>query len=214
MYKVDLLKGEGIPIRSRPGGIAFACLMVVVPMIVGGAIVSIYLEHRVAASVQMQQLHRLRGAVATLSHALETKRALQEQRSAGLQLIGDIKTALTERTQWSPVLATVIDCMPHSLILTRLQARQHSERRQIPSRDDPGATMDVDVPVRTLQIGVCGYQEQTAYRAVRDFQERLRLSDLLASRLDALTISQAAQTLNGQEVFSYELNCVFKPVFE
>ena len=123
MYKVDLLKGEGIPIRSRPGGIAFACLVIVVPMIVGSAIASIYLEHRVAASVQLQQLNRLRTAVTCLSEAMETTQALHERQALGVQLLGDVKTALIGRTQWSPVLATVIDCMPDSLILSRLEAR-------------------------------------------------------------------------------------------
>lgn len=103
MYKVDLLKGEGVPIRSRPGGIAFACLVIVVPMIVGSAIASIYLEQRVATSVQLQQLNRLRTAVTASSEALETKRSLQEQQTLGVQLLGDVKTALTGRTQWPVV---------------------------------------------------------------------------------------------------------------
>jgi len=214
MYKVDLLKGEGIPIRSRPGGIAFACLVIAVPMIVGSAMACIYLEHRVAASVQLQQLNRLRGAVTALSEVLQTKHALQEQQALGLQLLGDVKTALKEHTQWSPVLTTVIDCMPDNLILTRLEAKRDSQRRRVPAKDNPGATVDIDVPVRALRIGVYGHEEQTTYRAVRDFQERLRSSALLAPRLDTLTISQEAQTLDGQEGVGYELNCVFKPVLE
>ena len=145
---------------------------------------------------------------------METTQALHERQALGVQLLGDVKTALIGRTQWSPVLATVIDCMPDSLILSRLEARQNLVRRRIPAQNDPGATIDIDVPVRALQIDVYGYEEQTAYRAVRDFQERLRSSALLAPRLDALTVSQEAQTLNGRDVVSYELSCVFKPVFE
>jgi hypothetical protein len=214
MYKVDLLKGEGIPIRSRPGGIAFACMVIAIPLIVGSAIASIYLEHRVAASVQIQQLNRLRKMVGTLSGALEAKRLLQEQKTVGTQLLGNAKTALTGHTQWSPVLATVIDCMPDSLILTKLRARQESVRRRVPAKDNPEISIDIDVPMRTLQIGVFGYGEQAAYRAVRDFQDRLRSSAMLAPRLDTLTISQESQTRDGQEVVSYELNCAFRPVFE
>jgi hypothetical protein len=214
MYKMDLLKGEGVPIRSRPGGIAFACMVIAMPLIVGSAIASIYLEHRVAASVQSQQLNRLRKAVATLSAALETKRSLEERRTAGTRLLGDIKTALIGHTQWSPILTTVIDCMPDNLILTKLEARQESVRRRVPAKDNPETSIDVDVPMRTLQIGVFGYGEQTAYRAVRNFQDQLRSSAMLAPRLDTLTISQESQTRDGQEIVSYELNCAFRPAVE
>ena len=89
MYEIDLLKGEGVPIRSRPGGIAFACLVLAVPLIASIAMISIYLEHRVATSVQSQQLTRLRRVTAALSGALETKRSLEHQKTLGVHLLSD-----------------------------------------------------------------------------------------------------------------------------
>ena len=214
MYEIDLLKGEGVPIRSRPGGIAFACLVIAVPLIVGAAMVSIYLEHRVATSVQSQQLTRLRRMIVTLSQALDTKRVLEERQAAGHHLLDDVKTALTGYTQWSPVLRTVIDCMPDALILTKLDATRNSVRREVPLKDNPKATTEITVPVRALQIGVCGYDEQSAYRAVRAFQDRLRAAPLLGPRIDTVTVSQESQVLDGEQVVSYELNCAFKPPVE
>lgn len=214
MYEVDLLKGEGVPIRSRPGGIAFACMVIAVPLIVGIAIASIYLEHRVAASVQRQQLTRLQRVIATLSEALETKHALEKQQAASRHLLGDIKTALTGHTQWSGVLTTVVDCLPSTLILTKLAARRDTVRRQVPAKDNPETTIDITVPRRTLHIGVCGYDAHAAYQAVRNFQDRLRSSPVLGPYIDTVTVSQESQTLDGEPVVSYELNCAFKPSFE
>ena len=214
MYEVDLLKGEGIPIRSRPGGIAFACMVIAVPLILGIAMASIYLEHRVAASVQNQQLTRLQHVIATLSEALETKYALEHQQAASRHLLGEVKTALTGHTQWSSILTTVVDGLPNALILTKLAARQDSVRRQVPAKDNPEVTVDITVPRRTLHIGVCGYDEQAAYRAVRNFQDRLRSSPVLGPCIDTVTVSQESQTLDGESVVSYELNCAFKPSFE
>ena len=210
MYEIDLLKGEGVPIRSRPGGIAFACLVIAVPLIVGAAMASIYMEHRVATSVQSQQLIRLRRMIAALSPALETKRTLENRQAANRHLLGDIRTALSGYTQWSPVLTTVIDCMPDALILTKIEATRHSVRREVPLPDNPKATTEIVVPVRALQIGVCGYDEQSAYRAVRTFQDRLRATPVLGPRIDTVTVSQQSQVLNGKQVVSYELNCAFQ----
>lgn len=214
MYEIDLLKGEGVPIRSRPGGIAFACLVIAVPLIAGIAMTSIYLEHRVATSVQSQQLTRLRRVTAALSSALETKRSLEDQKTLGVHLLSDVKTALTRHTQWSTTLTTVIECLPEALILTKLAATRDTVRREIPSRDNPDVMVAANFPVRSLQIRVAGRHEDTAYRAVRDFQDRLRSSATLASRIDTLTVSQESEFLDGQSVVSYELICAFKPSFE
>jgi hypothetical protein len=214
MYKIDLLKGEGIPIRSRPGGVAFACLVIAVPLIVGITMVSIFVEHRVASAVQRQQLTRLRRVITALAPALEAKRALEERKALGMDLLGDVKTALGRRTQWSPILATVVATLPETLVLTKLQAHQSMVRRQVPSRDNPETLIDISVPVRALEIRVCGEDGHAASRAVRRFQDSLRSSATLGHWLDALTVSQESQTLDGQDVVSYELNCVFKPAIE
>jgi len=214
MYTIDLLKGEGIPIRSRPGGIAFACLVIAVPLILGIAMISIYMEHRVATSVQRQQLVRLRQVIATLEPALERKRTLEERRTQGMDLLGDVKTALGQRAQWSPILATVVENLPETLVLTKLQARQNMVRCRVPAKNDPEMEIDISVPVRALDIGVCGQDEYAASQAVRSLQDRLRSSPVLKPWLDTLTVSQEAQTLDGQDVVSYELSCVMKPMIE
>lgn len=211
MYEIDLLQGEGVPMRSRPGGIAFVCMVIAVPLIIGAAMVTIYLEHRVAISVQSRQLTRLRQAAVALAPALDAKRSLERQKAHGMDVLADVKSALTGRTQWSPVLTTVIDCLPGGLILTRLGATQEVVRRQLPARDNPETTMEISVPVRSLQIRVAGHDEETAYRAVREFQDRLRSSAEIGTHIDMLAVSQESQTLDGAPVVSYELHCTFKP---
>ncbi len=214
MYAIDLLGGEGVPIRSRPGGIAFACLVIVVPLIIGIVIVGIHLDRRVTVSIQTQQLARLEGVLGTLSAALEKKRSLEEQRAGAVDFLADIKTALSRHTQWSPALTTVIESLPDVLVLTKLEARREFVPWKIPAKGDPTKTVDVSVPVRTLGIGVCGYDGTMSYRSVRDLQDRLRSSAVLGPRLDAVTVSQESGTLDGEDVVHYELNCVFKPELE
>ncbi len=197
--------------RSRPGGIAFVCMVIAVPLIIGAAMVTIYLEHRVAISVQSRQLTRLRQATMALVPALEAQRLLQTRRALGIDLLADVKSTLPERTQWSPVLTTVIDCLPGGLILTRLGAARETARREVPVPDDPETTMEINVPIRTLQIRVAGHDEETAHRAVREFQDRLRSSADLGTRIDMLTVSQESEILDGEPAVSYELNCTFRP---
>jgi len=214
MYTVDLLKAEGIPIRSRPAGIAFACLVIVVPLLIGIGIVGTYLDHRVMLSIQTDELSRVQMVLGTLSEAVERRRILEERKAAAGGLLADVKTALSRHTPWSPALATVAAEMPDALVLTRFEARQEFIRRKVPAKDDPKTTLDVSVPVRTLAINVCGHDRDKAYQAVRDLQDRLRSSAAIGPRLSGVTVSQEAGTMDGEHVVSYELNCVFRPAFE
>lgn len=214
MYTIDLLSGEGVPIRSRPGCIAFACLLIVVPLIVGVVLVGVYLDRQVTVSIQGQQLSRLEGVLGTLSGALEKKRSLEEQSATAAGLLTDIRTALGRHTQWSPALVAVTESLPDALVLTRLEARQEFVSRKVPSKANPKTTIDVQVPVRSLGIGVCGYDGNASYRAVRQLQDSLRSSRVLGPRLDTVTVSQESGTFDGEDVVRYELNCTFKPEVE
>jgi hypothetical protein len=111
-------------------------------------------------------------------------------------------------------LAAVTESLPEALVLTRLEARQEFVTRKVPSKVNLQTTVDVKVPVRSLGIGVCGYDGNVSYLAVRQLQDRLRSSSVLGPRLDAVTVSQESGTLNGEDVVRYELNCTFKPEIE
>ena len=213
MFTIDLLKGEGIPIRSRPGGIAFACTVISVPLIVGIIMAGVCIEHRVALSIQEQQLARIKSVTGTLLDALARKHAMEAQKTASTNLLYNAKTALTRHTPWTPALLTLVEGMPDNLVLTKLEAQQDFVRRRVPAENDPGMMIDITVPVRTLEIDVCGYDGNVAYRAVRELQDHLKSSAALGSRLNTVTVSQGSGILDGQDVVSYELSCVFKPIF-
>ena len=211
MYTIDLLKGEGVPIRSRPGGIAFACLIVVVPFLVGVAGVSFYLDCDVVLSIQRQQLSKLEAGVGALSGALKRKESLEEEKAQAIYLLSDVRTALGGRTQWSPALAALVRSLSDSLILTRLEARQDTMRYKVPAKDDPAKKIEISVPVRGLKITVCGPPMGISSEAVRTLQENLRSSDQIGPMLDTIAVSQNSTKLNGQDAVLYELNCTFKP---
>ncbi len=57
MYMIDLLKGQGVPIRSRPEGIAIAVVTAAAPVIVAIIMFSVYLSSKIATSVQMREIN-------------------------------------------------------------------------------------------------------------------------------------------------------------
>jgi len=213
MYTIDLLKGEGVPIRCRPGGIAFACLIVVVPFLVGVGALSFYMDGRVVITIQNQQVSKLTTAIASLSDAVHKKESLEKEKAQVTGMLSDVKAGLGGRTQWSPILGSLVESLSEPLVLTKLEAHQNTVRHKVPSKDDPSKKVEISIPVRELRIGVCGKDKESSSEAVRQFQESLRSSPTIGPVLDTITVSQNATNLDGQEAVLYELNCVFKPVF-
>jgi hypothetical protein len=212
MYTIDLLKGEGVPIRSRPGGIAFACLVVVLPFLASIGAVSVYMDSNVVIAIKQQQVNRLATTIGALSGAVQKKDTLEREKTRATGMLSEVKAALEGRTQWSPVLACLAESLSDALVLTKLEIRQDTVRCKVPAKDDPKKEVDASVPVHALRICVCGKNQESASQAVRELQESLRSSAAIGPKLDTITISQSATSLDSQEAVLYELNCVFKPV--
>jgi hypothetical protein len=212
MYTIDLLKGEGAPIRSRPGGVAFACLIVVVPFLVGSAAVSFFLDGRVIITIQRQQVRKLTAATEALSEAVQRKESLEKEKVQAAAVLSEVKATLGGYTRWSPLLASLVENLSDTLVLTKLEARRSMVRCKVPAQDDPTKKVDASVPVRELKICVGGKDKDSSAEAVRKFQESLRSSAALRPVLDSIAVSQSAVTLDRQGGVLYELDCVFKPV--
>jgi len=210
MYTVDLLMGEGIPIRSRPGGIALACLIIVTPLLIGLGMTSYYLDGRIILSIERQQLNNIEAASGALTQALKRKESLERERASANSVLSEIKTAVDGYMQWSQPLAALIENLSDNLVLTRLEARQSTVQRKVPAKDDPTRKVDVSVPVRTLKVCVCGQQAGTALDAVQTLQEKLRSSPVIGPMLDTITVSQQMAMLGSEEAVMYELECVLK----
>ncbi len=214
MYTIDLLKGEGVPIRSRPGGIAFACLLIVVPFLAGVTGLSVYLDNQVVIAIQSQQVSKLTQATDTLAAAVQKKKTWEQEKNRAASTLSDVQAALAGHTQWSPVLACLTENLADALVLTKLEVRLSTVRQKVPAKDDPATKVEVSLPVRELRICVCGKDPESSSEAVRKLQEILRSSAALGPRLDTITVSQNSTTLDRREAVLYELNCVFKPVVQ
>lgn len=210
MYTVDLLLGEGVPIRSRPGGIALACLIVVVPLLVGLAMTSFYLDGRVILSIEKQQLSQIEKASSLLTSAVQKTETLQKERMSANAALSEIKATIGGYMQWSQALAALVENLSDALVLTRVEANRRMVQRKVPAPNDPTRKVDISIPVRTLTLCVCGRQAGTALEAVRTLQESLRSSVVFGPILDTITVSQSRTMLDGQDAVMYELECVLK----
>ena len=211
MFTIDLLKGQGIPIRSGPEGIAVAAVAFAVPIIIAIVMFGFYLSNSITMAVQRQDIVKYQAKADALSDAVELQKSFEKEKNAISSGLSEVSSSIGRHTQWTPVLVALVENMPDSMVLTKLEVKQRSVKRKVPGKDDPGKMVDISIPVRTLQMKVCGSAQSNCDKAVRDFRDRLRQSTLLGPKLEGIRVSQRFDTLRGRDVVSYEMDCAFKP---
>jgi hypothetical protein len=211
MFTIDLLKGQCIPMKSGPWGVAIAVMAFIVPILVATAMLGFYTSNRIVIKVVKQEIVSYENNIKTLSDAVKLQESFEKEKNNINSCLSEALSSVGRHTQWSPVLATVVENMPDSMVLTRLEVKQHSVNKKVPQKDDPNKMIDVSVPASTLQMSVSGKSQANNDKAVKDFKDRLRLSALLAPKIKDIVISQKTDTFEGQEVVSYDIDCIFKP---
>lgn len=210
MFKIDLLKGQGIPMKSSPGGIAIAAVTVAVPMTIAIIMFGFYLNDRTYASIKEQEIVRCQAEIDKLSGAVEQQGLLEKEKITYSNCLSEVKSSVSRYIQWSPVLVTLVENMPDSVMLTELEVKQHSVRKMVPKKDNPQEMIEKNIPVRILLMSVSGSPQNDCDKAVRDFRNQLRSSAFLGPKLENIGVSQESETLEGRDVASYEIECVFK----
>jgi len=214
MFTIDLLKGQGIPKKSRPEGMAVAAITIAVPVIAAIAMFSCYLRNAIIISVKRQAIAGYEAKSSKLSDAVKMHKSLQQDKNLYINCLAEVKSSLVNHTQWSDILTTVVENLPDAVVLTKLEVTQQHAKKKIPKKDEPKKTTDISVPIKTLKINLAANRESNCDQAVRDFRNRLLSSQSMQSAsggLASVNVAQTSGTLGEQQVVCYEIDCVFSP---
>lgn len=212
MYTIDLLKGQGRPVRTKPQGVAIFAATFTVPILVAMLMVGFYVHNEVVISVNKQNVITFDNQTQRLADAVKTKIASEKTKTEINACLADVSTSIQKHIQWSPILVTLAENLPDSVILTKLEVRQSSSKRKTVAIAESGKKADTQSVVRTLKMSVSGNPSYNCDVEVRAFRDRLRASSTLGPKLDDVIIaSQGHELLDGRDVITYDIDCVFKP---
>lgn len=212
MFTIDLLKGYGVPARSRPEYIVISMVTLIVPIVVALIMLGCYLANSITTSVQKQKVNVLSARIDDLSEAVSTYEKFEGDKKTCRAGISEVANSIDQYSQWSPVLVEIAENIPDSVILTRLEVSKGFVKKKVPKEGGiAGEMVNVSVRVRTLQLDVCGDPGTDYDQAVKDFKQALADSTLLGPKLQDIVVSQDLDKLGGQEVALYSIDCIFKP---
>jgi hypothetical protein len=211
MFTIDLLKGQGVPVRTKPQGIAIFAATFAVPFLVAILMAGYYFCNKVVISVARQNIAGFDNQTKRMSDALKLRESFEKEKSSVNASLADVSALLRGHFQWTPVLVTLAENLPDSVVLTNLEVKLSTIKQKAPKaeKDKKG---DASVSVRTLKMRVSANRSPSTDLEVRTFREKLRDSEVLGPKLDDVLIaSQGPDSIDGRDVVCYDIDCVFKP---
>ena len=210
MYTIDLLKGQGIPIRTKPANIIVGVITLLVPVAISIVVLGYYLGNNVDIKIKQKKLAYYKSNISKLSDIIDLQRTFQREKNVINNGLKEVYTSLGLQFQWSPVLELLAKNMPDSIALTQLAAKRKFVKKMIPNKDEPQKMIDVQDIERTLQVTVSSSPEQNSDKAVRDFMDKIRFSKKIGPKIKTISVSQEFEQINDENVVSYQIDCVFK----
>ncbi len=208
MYTIDLLKGEGIPVKSKPLHIIRSSIPFSVLVIAAVALAGSYVSNQVI----IHQLHTKLVSYTEDAEFVEVAHFIQEnqqQQNTIQGILTEVSQSVFYHRQWTPVLVEVIETLPETLILNHLAVQRQSLRQR--EQNAEGKPVDVTWYQYTLEIGTESNQGLEANAIIQEFVHSLRTSDFLASQIDEMTVvSKQNEDNDSDNNMRYQIDCVFK----
>jgi len=209
MFTIDLLKGHGVPIKSKPGGRFLVAFSFIVPVVFASVVFGNYLHNRIVIVAQKGQAKNYKLKIAELRTQLEFREATKQQKNVLNSCRRELVEAIRRQTQWSPVLLALLQSLPETAILEHLEVKSQSVTKKVPRRDFPGETINISVPKRTLEIKLSLNAQDDTDEMVENFRYQLNYSPLLAGKIDDIAVVE--QTAEERtETIVYKIECVFE----
>jgi Tfp pilus assembly protein PilN len=211
MFTIDLLKGEGRPVRTKPQGVAIFVATFAVPALVALIMAGFYIRNNVVICVQKQNVNSLDIQIKRLSEAIKFKKSSEKEKASITGCLTDVASAINRHTQWSSTLITLLENLPDSVVVSSLDVK-HSFVKRKATVDAAGKKINPSISVRTLRIKVSGNPSSNCDLEVRNFRDRLMASADLGTKLeDVVVASQGHEVIDDRDVVTYDIDCIFKP---
>ncbi len=209
MLAIDLLKGRGIPIKTRPVGASILAIIVAVPIVITIVTFGNYLRSGIDLRNQRRLLATLQTDIFKLTGSVRFKQNAELQIDDMNLCFVEVDDALSEQIQWSPILQALAENIPPSLILSSLSIKSELKTKTVPDRRNPTKKVPVPTHKRILYISLYGKQMGGSDEAVLELLSDLNTSDTLGYRADNIRlVTQASDS--RRNVMNYVIECVFE----
>ena len=81
MFTIDLLKGQAIPLKSKPGSLAIIVISAAIPVTIAVGMLSFYQRNQIVVSVKAKEIDQYQADINELSDAVELQNAFEKKKT-------------------------------------------------------------------------------------------------------------------------------------
>lgn len=205
-FRIDLLHGQGLPKRSRPGTMVLAAVPFLIPLLATGLLAGQWLNNsaliKTEASIHRQNLQH----IAEHAQDLQRYEAMQQNILAARHRIKNVQDALRLELPLSPLLAELVQLLPPEVYFTELDIAYQPVRRKV---TDPKTNQIASIQViqRTLQLTLAAPNRPESDQAVNDYIQKLRSAPLLSGAAQEIQVQSRQESSDSQNLVLYEIRC-------
>lgn len=134
MFTIDLLKGRGVPIKTKPGGVYLVAISFIVPVILAAIIFGNYLHNRILMTTYKSDLERADKGIKDLAPDIRLQKLLERRKNKLEACREEVADVINWHIQWSAVLQALVENIPKTVILDELKTHSDSEKKNVPER--------------------------------------------------------------------------------
>ncbi len=211
MFTIDLLKGNGIPLRSDPRRAALRAVPFLLPIFLVLGLVGEILCNRTLLITGQDNVQRMQAQITKARQDVaayeETLRTIQETRHR----LREVARALDRHTQWSEVLATLASELPGEIAIRELELKRSATRKKASDKANPEKLVTRIQVRRVLEITLYGPPSGRTDQAVEQYLDRLGASPVVAPMIENIRIaSRYEEDIDGQRSAVYKVECLCK----
>lgn len=209
MLNIDMLKGQGIPIKSSPGGAFLLALIIAIPLLTTMAITTEYLNGRIELRTLKNEWSEIEDKISQLSAGVKFQESDRGKINNINACFVEVHEVLQYHIQWTPVFVTLIENLPDKLFLEKLTVDTFPQRTEVPKRSDPMEFISVDVPKSIVFIDLYSHLADHDNKNVLNYIQQLNNIEQFMLKIESIRpLSQITDKQEG--IVRYSIKCVFK----
>ncbi len=200
VFNIDLLKGQGIPLKTSPQAIAIVAAAIVVPFIIIAIMLGVYLNNRVSIPIMEHEMAVYNQKMQTLSEGVNAQKMFYKDRDSISACAPEAASAVRKFAAWSPVIQAVAENVPGAMVLNSFAGKYSVVKSQ----------QGGDFICREIEMGVTGSAKASWDEEVKAFRGRLLENSVLKSRLQDIPVGHQSSKGGEKDSISYDMRMIFK----
>ena len=210
MFTIDLLKGRGLPPRSKPIFVALMMIPFAIPLI-GTIVLAAHCRYTSAMiSNQRRIIDENQQKMDRFADDVTRYNSLNKRIIAAGEQLKSVSAAMGYRIQVTDLMIELSKALPDSLALTNFDFVRNDTRRK-ETDEKTGNAVYVMIVNRKLKLTVGYFNGAVADQQAHQYIQNIQNSEILGAAFpDVRIVGRYEGQMDGRPAAFYEIECIMK----